>query len=58
MRFIKKVSDRGNMTLPTELREALGIGVGDIVEFEVIGIVKKGRTTTPNGNHAFKEAHR
>jgi len=55
MRFVKRVSDRGNMTLPTELREALGIAVGDIVEFEVIGIVKKGHG--PNGSHHPKEAN-
>lgn len=46
MRFVKRISDRGNLTLPTELRDALGISEGDIVEFDVIGIVKKGRTTS------------
>lgn len=45
MRFVRKVNDRGVLTLPTEIREALGVEEGDIVEFEVLGVVKKnGRT--------------
>ncbi len=42
MRFLKKVGGRGNVVLPSELREAMDIGEGDIVEFEVIGIVRRG----------------
>ena len=41
MRFVRKVNDRGVLTLPTEIREALGVEEGDIVEFEVLGVVKK-----------------
>lgn len=41
MRFIKRISERGTLTLPSDLREALGVTEGDIVEFEVVGIVKK-----------------
>jgi AbrB family looped-hinge helix DNA binding protein len=49
MRFVKKVNDRGVLTLPTEVREALGVEEGDIVEFEVLGVIKKGtqRPTHP-----------
>ncbi len=46
VRFVRKVNDRGVLTLPTEIREALGVEEGDIVEFEVLGVVKKtGRKT-------------
>lgn len=41
MRFLKKVAGRGNLTLPSDIREALDIDEGDIVEFEVVGIVRK-----------------
>lgn len=43
MRFVRKVNDRGVLTLPSEVREALDVEDGDIVEFEVLRIVKKGR---------------
>lgn len=49
MRFVKRISERGNVTLPSELREALGVGEGDILEFEVIGVVKKGTVFDGNG---------
>ncbi|HUR61089.1 MAG TPA: AbrB/MazE/SpoVT family DNA-binding domain-containing protein [Candidatus Thermoplasmatota archaeon] len=48
MRFVKKVNDRGVLTLPTEVREALGVEEGDIVEFEVLGVVKKGTVRAPS----------
>lgn len=41
MRFLKRVNDRGTMTLPAEVREALQVEAGDIVEFEVIGVVRR-----------------
>jgi AbrB family looped-hinge helix DNA binding protein len=44
MRFVRKVNDRGVLTLPSEVREALDVADGDIVEFEVLRIVKKGKT--------------
>lgn len=51
MRFVRKVNDRGVLTLPTEIREALGVEDGDIVEFEVLGVVKKtGRKPTLSNN--------
>lgn len=43
MRFVRKVNDRGVLTLPSEVREALDVADGDIVEFEVLRIVKKGK---------------
>lgn len=43
MRFVRKVNDRGVLTLPSEVREALDVDDGDIVEFEVLRIVKKGK---------------
>lgn len=47
MRFVKKVNERGVVTLPAEVREALGVDEGDIVEFDVLGVVKKKGQTTP-----------
>lgn len=41
MRFVKKVNERGVLTLPAEVREALGVEEGDIVEFEVLNVIKK-----------------
>lgn len=48
MRFVRKVNDRGVLTLPSEVREALDVDDGDIVEFEVLRIVKKGRSAKPD----------
>ena len=44
MRFLRKVGQRGSLTLPSELREVLSIDEGDIVEFEVIGVVRRSAT--------------
>ena len=56
MRFVRKVNDRGVLTLPSEVREALDVADGDIVEFEVLRIVKKGKvppaTAPATGNPA------
>lgn len=40
MRFIKKIVERGNMTIPSDVRAALEIDEDDIVEFEIVTIVK------------------
>ncbi|MEK6975348.1 MAG: AbrB/MazE/SpoVT family DNA-binding domain-containing protein [Candidatus Thermoplasmatota archaeon] len=45
MRFVRKVNDRGVLTLPSEVREALDVADGDIVEFEILRIVKKGKVS-------------
>ena len=44
MRFLKKIGGRGTVVLPSDLREALDIHEGDIVEFELIGVVRRGQT--------------
>jgi AbrB family looped-hinge helix DNA binding protein len=41
VRFVKKITDRGVLTLPTEIREALNVAEGDIVELEVLRVIKK-----------------
>lgn len=43
MRFVKKVNERGTVTLPAEIREVLGVEDGDIVEFEVLGVARKAK---------------
>lgn len=41
MRFLRTVHTRGTMTLPNDIRNALSISEGDIVEFEVVRVVRK-----------------
>jgi len=41
MRAIRKVAKSGQVSLPPEIIEVMGIEPGDIIEYEVIGIVKK-----------------
>lgn len=40
MRFVKRVAGNGHVTVPSDLRSVLAIESGDIVEFEVVGIVR------------------
>jgi AbrB family looped-hinge helix DNA binding protein len=44
MRFLRKIGRRGVLTTPTEVREVLDIHEGDIVEFEVVGVVRRGKS--------------
>ena len=48
MRFLRKVGQRGILTLPSELREVLSIDEGDLVEFEVIGVVRRSAKGAPS----------
>ena len=41
MRFLKRVVAKGGVTLPSDIRQALDIEEGDIVEFDVIRVVRK-----------------
>jgi AbrB family looped-hinge helix DNA binding protein len=52
MRFVKRVNERGVVTLPTEVREALGVDEGDIVEFEILGIARKATPKTKGAKTA------
>ena len=45
MRFLRKVGRRGVLTTPNEVREVLDIQEGDIVEFEVVGVIRRGKRT-------------
>lgn len=57
MRFVRKVGQRGIMTLPVELREVMEIQDGDIVEFEILGVVRRGPApTSPAASPIVKEA--
>lgn len=47
MRFLRTVHMRGTMTLPNDIRSALSISEGDIVEFEVVRVVRKAATPSP-----------
>lgn len=44
MRFTKRVVGQGHVTVPTDLRAAMGIRAGDIVEFQIVGVTRR---TTP-----------
>lgn len=39
--FLKKVLQRGTITIPADVLEAVGVEEGDIVEFEVVRIYRK-----------------
>lgn len=41
LRFIKKILERGTVTVPSDVREAIGVEEGDIVEFQIIRVVKR-----------------
>lgn len=60
MRFIKRILERGTITVPRDVREALGVDQGDIVEFEIVSIVRKGEgnqmtTTDMDSNDSSDE---
>lgn len=46
MRFLRTVHTRGTMTLPNDIRTALSIAEGDIVEFEVHRVVRKNTSSS------------
>ncbi|MHB1261055.1 MAG: AbrB/MazE/SpoVT family DNA-binding domain-containing protein [Thermoplasmatota archaeon] len=47
MRFLRTIGQKGTLTLPSEIRQVLDVKEGDIVEFEVVGVVqRKGEATT------------
>ena len=41
MKIVRKVGDRGQVTIPKEVREVMEIHDGDIVEFELIAVHAK-----------------
>lgn len=44
-RFLKRVDMRGTITLPVDIRKAMGVAEGDIVEFEAVSVVRKSAST-------------
>lgn len=40
MRFSKKIRSRGHLTLPADVRDAGNIHSGDLVEFEILRILR------------------
>jgi len=49
MRATRRVAKNGQISLPPEIMTVLGIEPGDYIEFEVIGIVKKGSEIGKSG---------
>lgn len=41
LKFIRKVYERGKVTIPKELRELLHVNEGDLVEIEIISVMHK-----------------
>jgi AbrB family looped-hinge helix DNA binding protein len=41
MRFVKKISDRGTLTIPSDVREALDLKDGDLVDVHILGVVAR-----------------
>jgi AbrB family looped-hinge helix DNA binding protein len=41
MRFLRTIGQKGTLTLPSEIRQVLDVQEGDIVEFEVVGVVQR-----------------
>jgi AbrB family looped-hinge helix DNA binding protein len=52
MRFLRTVHHRGSLTLPSDIRDVLDIKEGDVVEFEVLRIVRKATPSSPKPDPA------
>jgi AbrB family looped-hinge helix DNA binding protein len=46
MRFVKKISDRGTLTVPRDVREALDLKDGDLVDVQIVRVMGR-RPSTP-----------
>lgn len=47
MRFVKKISDRGTLTIPSDVREALDLKDGDLVDVHIVGVVGRRAGSDP-----------
>jgi AbrB family looped-hinge helix DNA binding protein len=47
MRFVKKISDRGTLTIPSDVREALDLKDGDLVDVHIVGVVARRAASSP-----------
>lgn len=49
MRFVRRVYENGKITIPKEIREIHGVQDGDLVEVEVVHVVRRadGKTAEP-----------
>lgn len=56
MRFTKRVVTQGHVTVPSDLRDALGIDAGDLVEFQIVGIVRRAISTPPSDSRPTPNA--
>jgi bifunctional DNA-binding transcriptional regulator/antitoxin component of YhaV-PrlF toxin-antitoxin module len=60
VRFAKRIGQRGSLTLPSDVRTALNLEEGDIVEMEIVSIVRRNvalaQPITPQA--VFDEARR
>jgi bifunctional DNA-binding transcriptional regulator/antitoxin component of YhaV-PrlF toxin-antitoxin module len=48
VRFTKRVVAQGHVTVPQDLRAAMAIDGGDLVEFEVVGVIRKASPASPS----------
>jgi AbrB family looped-hinge helix DNA binding protein len=38
MKFVRKLNDKGQITVPKEIRDIMSLHDGDIVEFQIINV--------------------
>jgi AbrB family looped-hinge helix DNA binding protein len=47
MRFVRKINERGTLTIPSEVREVLDLKDGDIVDVQIVRVVGRGKKAFP-----------
>ncbi|MCP1391259.1 MAG: AbrB/MazE/SpoVT family DNA-binding domain-containing protein [Methanothrix harundinacea] len=50
MQATVKVTRNGQVSIPSTVRDVMGIKEGDVVVIDVLSIVKKGRVSSEEGN--------
>ncbi|MDD5502415.1 MAG: AbrB/MazE/SpoVT family DNA-binding domain-containing protein [Candidatus Thermoplasmatota archaeon] len=55
--FIRRVYEKGKVTIPKELRELHNIENGDLVKLQIIGVVEADERTTRRSTDAFQKSH-
>lgn len=43
MRFVRKINERGTITVPREVREVLDLKDGDLVDLQIMRVVGRGK---------------
>ena len=43
MRFVRKINERGTLTIPSEVREVLDLKDGDVVDIQILRVVGRSK---------------